>query len=305
MRNDSCKSSREKISYGSFRRSAVCDGLPLQDRVVRLLYGSAAGRCALKLLVRRPVSVLAGRLMDTRLSALWIEPFVRRNHIDMSLCEKKSFRSYNDFFQRRLICGARAVDCDEKSFVSPCDGRLSVYDIDGDKSFNIKDTEYTIAALLRDGRLADRYAGGRLWLFRLCTTDYHRYIYNVSGEQSDVRRIDGLYHTVNPFANECLPIYKENTREYCLIKTERFGTILFMEVGAMLVGRIENDDRSRHMVGRGDEKGSFAFGGSTIIIMTQKGAVTPRKDIYEKSLRGLETKVVQGERTGYISAPDK
>ena len=83
-----------------------------------------------------------------------------------------------------------------------------------------------MASLLRDKKLARHYRGGKLWLFRLCVDDYHRYIYNVSGKQSDVRRIEGLYHTVNPIASEYYDIYKENTREYCLIRTQDAGTII-------------------------------------------------------------------------------
>ncbi|MCF0253969.1 MAG: phosphatidylserine decarboxylase, partial [Duodenibacillus sp.] len=115
-----------------------------------------------------------------------------------------------------------------------------------------------------------------LWLFRLCVDDYHRYIYPVEGRKSSNRRISGVFHTVNPIAGEVCPIYKENTREFCLIRNENLGTVLMMEVGAMLVGRIENRQRgSAAQVLRGEEKGNFAFGGSTILLMTERGRVTP------------------------------
>ena len=60
-------------------------------------------------------------------------------------------------------------------------------------------------------------------------------------------------------ANDVYPIYKENTREYALLKTVNFGTVLMMEVGALMVGRIENVPL-RGRVKRGKEKGNFAFG---------------------------------------------
>ena len=37
-----------------------------------------------------------------------------------------------------------------------------------------------------------------------------------------------------------LPVYTENSREYTVIKTDTFGPVVQMEVGAMLVGRIVN-----------------------------------------------------------------
>ena len=70
-----------------------------------------------------------------------------------------------------------------------------------------------------------------------------------------------------------------------------------MEVGAMFVGRIENAAGER-MVERGEEKGYFAFGGSTVILLTQKGAVLPDGDLLRHSKSGIETKVRLGEQVG-------
>ena len=111
------------------------------------------------------------------------------------------------------------------------------------------------------------------------------------------RRIPGVLHTVNPVANDICPIYKENTREYSLLKSEHFGTLLMMEVGALMVGKIENRPVMSH-VRRGQEKGNFAFGGSTIIYMTQKDKVFPDMDILINSADGIETKVQIGSRIG-------
>lgn len=288
---------REKVIY---RKSVHTEGLSFQDKILRILYGNRAGRILLSLLIRPEISIVAGMLMDSSLSKLAIRPFVRRNHIDMSMCRKTEFSSYNDFFKRKLIAGARPVDDTVHGFISPCDGRLTVYDIADTHSslFNIKDSEYTVEALLRDKKLAERYRGGKLWLFRLCVDDYHRYIYNVDGVQSYVRRIDGVYHTVNPIAGEYYDIYKENTREYCVIKTTDMGTVVDMEVGALLVGRIENRYNGSRRVRRGEEKGNFAFGGSTIIILTQKDRATPIVEIARNSRAGKETRIRQGEIVG-------
>lgn len=178
--------------------------------------------------------------------------------------------------------------------------RLSVYPIDEQMEVRIKHTRYTAGSLLRNEALARRFAGGYLWVFRLSVDDYHRYIYVDSGRESVRRRIPGVLHTVNPAANDVYPIYKENTREYSLMKSEHFGTLLMMEVGALMVGKIENHPVCDH-VDRGQEKGNFAFGGSTIIYMTQKGCVVPDQDLLTNSQEGVETKVQIGSKIG--SAP--
>ena len=292
-----------KNKYAIYKRSKHNEGVSTQDRVLRLLYGNRAGRMVLGWLIRPEVSKLVGRFMDTGLSRIMINPFIKKNDIDLSLCQRNEFESYNDFFKRKLVPGARTIDTTDEGFVSPCDSRLTVYDIEDTErqTFNIKDSEYTVASLLRDKKLARHYRGGKLWLFRLCVDDYHRYIYNVSGKQSDVRRIEGVYHTVNPIASEYYDIYKENTREYCLIRTENAGTVVDMEVGALLVGRIVNRYVDSTDVRRGEEKGYFEFGGSTIIILTQKDKVTPLGRIVENSRKDIETRVRQGELVGYVS----
>lgn len=272
----------------------------LQDRLLAVLYGTVLGRLLLKVMISPAFSKLGGRLLESRLSALAIRPFVRANKIDLFDCKKKRFRSFNDFFQRELREGARPQDCRAESFISPCDARLQVYPVTREGRFCIKNTRYTVEELLKDGHLAERFAGGTLWILRLGVEDYHRYIYPVTGLKSQNRNIQGVFHTVNPIANESCPIYKENTREYCLLKTQDAGCVLMMEVGAMLVGRIENRQRGRAQAVRGEEKGAFAFGGSTIILITQKGRVCPDAVYTEHTKRGEETKVRQGSRIGRI-----
>ncbi len=279
------------------RNGRITEENSIQDRFLAWMYGHMAGRILLRPLVCPVFSRIGGRLLSTRLSALFIRPFIRAGRIDMSQYEKRKYLSYNDFFTRKLMPGARKVSDVSDCFISPCDSRLSVYEISDSCAVNIKYTRYSVAALLRDRKLAEEYSGGYIWVFRLCVDDYHRYIYVDNGTVSQSRHIAGVFHTVNPAANDVYPIYKENTREYTLLESEHFGTILQMEVGALLVGKIQNHRRTGP-VKRGQEKGSFAFGGSTIILMTKKGAVCPDEDILSNSARGIETRVLLGEQIG-------
>lgn len=279
------------------RKGNIIEENSLQDRFLQVLYGSRIGRMLLKPMVSPVVSRVGGKLLDTGVSRILIRPFIRSHSIDMTDYEDRRFTSYNDFFKRKLALGARRIDETPETLISPCDSRLSVYKIGENTSFCIKDTFYTVQSLLRDQKLAEKYAGGYIWVFRLCVDDYHRYVYADQGMVSGSRKIPGVFHTVNPAANDQFPIYKENTREYCLLRSENFGTILQMEVGALLVGKIENRPGKRK-VGRGEEKGNFAFGGSTVILMTQAGKVIPDEDILRNSFHGMETRVKLGEHVG-------
>ena len=269
-----------------------------QEWVLSVLYDHALGRLLLRPLVSPWFSELGGRLLNTRLSALAVRPFVRANQIDLTRCTKRHFTSYNDFFTRRFRPEARLIDASPEAFISPCDARLSVYPITKEGAFCVKHTHYTLPQLLDDALLAQRFEGGMLWLYRLCVDDYHRYIYPADAKKSRNVRIPGIFHTVNPIANDHYPIYKENTREYCLLKTEEFDTLLMMEVGALLVGKIENHTPEQATVHRGEEKGNFAFGGSTIIVLTRKDIVRPELRFIEHTQEEIETKVKMGERVG-------
>ena len=268
-------------------------------RTVDFLYGTAPGRFLLRGLTRPWFSRVAGRFLDTRLSALAVKPFIRKHNIDMTRCQKQRFSSFNDFFTRQLVPSARPVDMEPAAFVSPCDGRLTVWPIDSAGRFPVKGTEYTLARLLKDEVLAKQYEGGLLWLFRLCPEDYHRYIYPVDGARGGTVCLPGVLHTVQPLERGQRPVYHENTREYCLIQTECFGQLIMMEVGALMVGKIENRPW-QNPVRRGQEKGNFAFGGSTIILITQPGAAAPLSPIAAASQEGKETFVRLGQKVGTV-----
>ena len=270
-----------------------------QDKLLSFLYTNIFGRMLLKPLIQPQVSKLAGRYLSSAHSKWLISKFIERNEINMDIYEECDYSSFNDFFTRKIKPDCRPVPEDLDVLISPCDCLATVYPIQENTTFSIKNTEYTLRSLLRSPRLAKRFRGGYAYVLRLTVEDYHRYLYSVSGKQSKNYHIDGTYHTVNPIANDYLPIYKENTREYTVIHSKEFGDVLQMEVGALLVGKISNH-KQRTVVTRGEEKGFFEYGGSTIVVLTQKGRVTPRSDLLTNSKNGYETKVLQAHPLGIL-----
>ena len=270
-----------------------------QDKLLSFLYTNIFGRMLLKPLIQPQVSKLAGRYLSSAHSKWLISKFIERNEINMDIYEECDYSSFNDFFTRKIKPDCRPVPEDLDVLISPCDCLATVYPIQENTTFSIKNTEYTLRSLLRSPRLAKRVRGGYAYILRLTVEDYHRYLYSVSGKQSKNYHIDGTFHTVNPIANDYLPIYKENTREYTVIRSKEFGDVLQMEVGALLVGKISNHKQST-VVTRGEEKGFFEYGGSTIVVLTQKGRVTPRSDLLTNSKNGYETKVLQAHPLGIL-----
>ncbi|MBR4439305.1 MAG: phosphatidylserine decarboxylase, partial [Clostridia bacterium] len=159
----------------------------------------------------------------------------------------------------------------------------------------VKQSSYTVASLLRNEELAKRYSDGICLVFRLCVDNYHRYCYFDSGSKNKNVFIPGFLHTVRPTALKSIPVFVENCREYTVLHTDNFGDAVQIEVGAMLVGKIDNY-HEEHEFKRGEEKGRFLYGGSTVIVLLEKGVadVDSRFDLGS----GKEFPVVLGERIG-------
>lgn len=266
-----------------------------QNILLKKLYGTVCGRVILKALTAPAVSKAAGAFMDSRLSVPLIKRFIKSSGIDTSQYVMKKFRSYNEFFTRRVKRGMRPIDRMPSHFICPCDSKLTVYKIGKSSVFRIKGSRYRVSDLIQNDFLAKRYEGGYCMIFRLEVDDYHRYCYIDSGTKTENTFINGELHTVNPIALEHYNIYKRNCREYTVLHTENFGDVVQVEVGAMMVGRIVNRHGAAEVV-RGEEKGKFEFGGSTIVLLVQEDMIRIDDDILRNSAENIETVVKYGEK---------
>lgn len=268
---------------------------PQEDSgALRFLYKNAFGRIILRLLRAKWVSKLAGAFLSTRLSKPLITPFVKNNGIDLSEYKSDDFTCFNDCFCRKIKAGGRPFDMDDDALASPCDGLLSVYKAENGGVYPVKQSEYTLNSLLKNESLAEEFKEGYIYVFRLCVNHYHRYHYPAAGKKSGNTHIAGTLHTVRPIALYNRPVFCENSREYTVIETEDFGKIVQMEVGAMLVGKILNLHGEKEVL-KGEEKGMFLYGGSTVILITGKH-IPPREEFLINTKKGFESPVKAGER---------
>ncbi len=263
---------------------------------LEILYETGFGRLVLKLLTRPGISKICGAYMDSALSKTMIRRFIRKNAIDMDEYEEREFKSFNDFFCRKIKEGYRKNDPAQEHLICPCDGHLTAHEIHDGLVLPVKQSEYSIAELLKDENLAAEYEGGTALVFRLGVENYHRYAFVDEGVILAQKRIPGILHTVRPVALYERPVFLENTREYVVADTKNFGQMIQMEVGALLVGRICNESvKDFH---RGEEKGHFEYGGSTIILLLKKNAVRIREEILACTSEDGETSVRMGQCIG-------
>ena len=264
---------------------------------LRFMYGTAVGRIVLKPFSSRALSKVMGKFMDSRLSKPMIKRFVKKNNINLEDFYSDSFKCFNDCFTRQIKEGKRPIEMSDDAFISPCDALLSAYNVDNDLRLNIKDSIYSVPDLFENEEVGKKYNGGICLVFRLCVNHYHRYIYLDDCTKEANHFIKGKLHTVRPIALEAMPVFKRNCREYTLMHTKNFGDVTQMEVGAMLVGKIKNHhDGGEHK--RGEEKGMFLYGGSTVVVFLEKDRVDLDKAYFEATERGEEIDVVMGQKLG-------
>lgn len=264
----------------------------------KFLYRNAFGRLILKLLIRPFVSKLGGFYMNRKCSCRMINKFVKKNNIDLSQYDMTDIKCYNDFFSRKILPGKRIIDSNPKRLISPCDSKLQAFKIEENSIFKIKDAYYKVEDLVNDKALSEEYIGGYCLVFRLTVDDYHRYCYIDKGTKTKNTHIKGVFHTVNPIALERYNFYQRNSREYTILNTDNFGKVVQIEVGALMVGKINNHHQEYSFI-KGEEKGTFLFGGSTIVLLVKDNIIID-EDILTNTLNNDETIVKYGEGIGTL-----
>ena len=258
-------------------------------KFLEFLYNSIIGRAILKIFTKTWFSKLVGKFLDSPCSKFLIKGFVKRNNIDLNEYENVDYACFNDCFTRKMKGNIRTI---EDGLVSPCDSFLRAIKISDGTLFEVKHSFYSVEDLVKDKKLTEKYLGGTCLIFRLSTEHYHRYIFPSSGIKGKNTFIKGKLHTVQPFAQRRYPVFVENCREYTTLHTKEFGDILQMEVGALLVGKIVNYMQEGNF-SKGDEKGMFLYGGSTIILLIEKDRATIPELYFDH-----EVEVKMGQKIG-------
>lgn len=293
--------------YHRGTRRLVEENIP-GEMWLRWLYSSSlSGRLALHVLVKRALlSWWYGRRMDHPRSVHKVLPFIVEHDLDADEFTKQAmaYRTFNEFFHRKLKDSARPVDPAPDSVVLPADGRHLVFpDIDAADGFYVKGERFGLPELLGGELVAREFVGGAMVISRLAPCDYHRFHFPCAGTPGRASEIKGPLYSVNPISlRREVRRLVQNKRMITLLDSERFGTVVMVEVGATLVGGILQSYVPGRPVAKGAEKGLFKFGGSCVITLFQKGRVVFDADLCEQSARQVETYAKMGERLGVAAA---
>lgn len=275
---------------------------------LRFAYNTPPGRLLTWACFARPwFSRLFGWQMKRCGSVRKIRPFIEKYGLDTDDFAQPvdEFDSFNEFFIRELKWGARPVDSDPAAVVFPADGRHMGWQVLGeeDRVF-IKGQQWDLAGLLDgDTELVRRYTGGSMVLSRLCPVDYHHFHYPAGGQVRGLRWMGSALYSVSPIAlRKRLSYFWQNKRCMTLIDTEQAGLVCFMEVGATNVGSIHHREAAQgKRVKKGDPKGWFEFGGSSVVTLFEPGRIVLDEDLRARTEEGVELYARVGDRMGILA----
>ncbi len=289
----------ESIDYIERSTNTIKKERIVAKGALRWLYYTPGGKITLHMLLKRKLaSTIVGHFMSSPLSYIHVNKFIKKHNVDLSLYhDEGGYKTFNDFFHRKIKKEKRPIG---DAFVSPADGKLLAFqNLSHLPSFFIKGSEFALHEFLRDEMMAVKYKDGTMVIVRLAPTDYHRYHFPVSGIATESKSLKGRYFSVSPVAmKKSIRILSQNRRVFNIIKTEEYGDVLMAEIGASLVGSIIQTYTPNTVVEKGSEKGYFAYGGSTIVLIFEKDKVTIDADLLENTRKHLETEVKMGENIG-------
>lgn len=276
------------------------------EKAIHFLYNHAVGSKLNRWIAR---SSLVSKAFGWWQKRLWTKrsviPFIESYKIDASefLHSPETFSSFNDFFIRKLKPEARPIDQKKETSVMPADARYLFFsNIAQTDGYVIKGRKFNLQALLQNGELAERYTRGSMVIARLCPTDYHRFHFPVDCIPTPPSLINGHLYSVNPLAlRKNIRIFTENKRMITHLDSQTFGKVLFIEVGATNVGAIHQTFTPGRSYQKGDEKGYFSFGGSSIIILFEPETIIFDEDLVKASQQRIEIRCLMGQSMGIAS----
>lgn len=296
------RSSKTEVRYRDRQKGNIITENIFAETTLRWLYEDSLGfRVFSYLLNNRVFCWLYGKSQDLSLTRHKIAKFVSEHQINPKEIELplESYQNFNAFFSRKLKPNARPFIPDSTVFCAPGDGKVLVYpQLQQATRIPVKGTSITVESLLASEVAAQTYYGGSALIVRLAPYDYHRFHFPDRGKASNPRYIKGKYHSVNPIALTKVPdIYCRNHRAVTEFYADNFGCIAYIEIGAITIGSIIQTYQPG-MVAKGQEKGYFQYGGSTIVLLFEPGAIAFDDDLIQDSAQNIEVSVLAGSQLG-------
>ncbi len=273
------------------------------DWFVKRCYENLIGKKLLDYVFsKRKFNFIYGLYKNSKFSLKQIQKDIHDYDIDMDMYENGPFRNYSDFFLRKFKDDIRPFNKSSHVMSAFAEGRVLAYEeITKDHKYPVKGAHLSAEKLLNDTDLACEFMGGPIIIIRLCPIDYHHFHFPDNGKITKSWKVGGVFHSVNVLALKHKgDIFIDNERQITLMETENFGKLAYIEVGAMCVGKIIQENPNLTEFQKGQLKGHFEFGASTVILLGQKGKWKPSEDILIHSMENRESFIKLGDEIATI-----
>lgn len=253
-------------------------------------------RLLIQLLNRKSFSQFIALFSKSKISRIFIPIYSKVYQINLEEMEKplKEYKTIQELFTRKLQNGARLIDENPLSVVSPVDAILQEYGlIDDHHCVKVKGKEYSITEMLGGPEKVQKYIAGTYMVFYLSPCHYHRIHSPVTGKISNQWIIGTKSYPVNHFGLKYgkRPLAKN----YRMITELDFneGCVAMVKVGAMYINSIEKTSTENHLR-KGAEMAYFSFG-SSVVLLFQAGTFNREESL--KTPRQIKV----GECIGYLN----
>ena len=237
-----------------------------------------------------------GRFLDSIASLDGVKQWLEDSSINNEefVVPADGYKSFNDYFVRDIKPGRRPVDSLENDsvVVSPADCIVNLInnEITAESGIALKgNMTLNISTLLGGSEFAQKFIGGSAYACFLMPDNYHHYHSPVAGtvvEASDSignklfgsADLIGMVNRGNPGYNQDFSVFEEFKHGYLIIETESLGSVAMIPVGLQTVGSVVFRDKFKKVaalspvaIKKGEEVGHFAYGGSTVLLIFEKG----------------------------------
>jgi len=177
------------------------------------------------------------------------------------------------------------IYCSPHSVISANDGKVYAiaHDVREQQRFWIKGQPYSLRDMLAGSAYLDRFIGGSVFQSFLSGANYHRWRSPIDGTVRSAAVIEGLMFSdtesagPDPTAGTYSQGYETsvNTRGLVFIESDdpKIGLVCVMPVGITEISSITMMVRRGDRVKKGDELGLFSYGGSSMALVFQPGAI--------------------------------
>jgi phosphatidylserine decarboxylase len=229
---------------------------------------------------------------------------MKTDQIDMTqfVIPEGGYKTFWDFFLRKVKPGARPIAApnDPTVVVSPSDGgTCQIFVNNLDTNFKIKRDELNIRQALNDSPYAEKFVGGPVLDTLLWFTDYHHFHAPVSGKIVELSEYPGSYNYDFDEVSWYADLAKHKRLCY-VFETEAHGYVAMIPVGFWGVGSCIPTVKEGDVVKKGQEIGHFGYGGSSILLVFEPGAIEYTKNfpVNRKNRRDGGFTVKQGQEIG-------